>query len=145
MFIRLQKTFTLNLTGRPTFSIDSLLQRKVVHNDQIDTTNCNLSNGESTKERYTKTDVNMMSLASPMIAASNSVQMPPISLPLMPTSMLPASSNPLESLTFENILRSAAIQHQKRRGDYKLVIAFELIYNLKDCLPLIHTYFYFLI
>ena len=33
-----------------------------------------------------------------------------------PISIPPSSNNPLESLTFENILKSAAIQQHKNKG-----------------------------
>ena len=35
----------------------------------------------------------------------------------------PSSNNPLESLTFENILKSAAIQQHKNKGMIKIKIA----------------------
>ena len=89
--------------ARPAFSIDSLLQRKVVSNHHI-----------SDKIQYDAQDetcIRNPMESSAMVSKCSSRQT---------TEGDPSPSiNPLESLTFENILKSAAIQQQKNKGKLK--------------------------
>ena len=92
--------------ARPAFSIDSLLQRKVVNNHHISDkiqddaqveaciTNPMESSATVSKSSFHQTTDGDVPISSPNI-------------------------NPLESLTFENILKSAAIQQQKNKGKLK--------------------------
>ena len=92
------------LLGRPAFSIDSLLQRKVVvHGKQLNKTNQN----EDTKSTEKET-----------ICIPSTIDRKPHLLSPVPACTSSAPVNPLESLTFENILKSAAIQQQRGRGKH---------------------------
>ena len=90
--------------ARPAFSIDSLLQRKVVSNHHI-----------SDKIQYDAQDETC--IRNPMESSTmkcSSRQTTEGDVPIPSPSI-----NPLESLTFENILKSAAIQQQKNKGKLK--------------------------
>ena len=92
--------------ARPAFSIDSLLQRKVVNNHHI-----------SDKIQYdaqVETCIGNPMESSAMASKCSSRQTTEGDVPITSPSI-----NPLESLTFENILKSAAIQQQKNKGKLK--------------------------
>ena len=94
------------ILARPAFSIDSLLQRKVVSNHHI-----------SDKIQYDAQDETC--IRNPM---ESSAMVSKCSFRQTTDGDVPISSpniNPLESLTFENILKSAAIQQQKNKGKLK--------------------------
>ena len=119
------------------FSIDSLLQRKVVHHNgpqpinrspNIDTICSKTEDNPLDQGRGLKIKGNhsIDSSSTPALSSSSaaavglpSMEKPLASLPphpLLLASMLPnAPANPLESLTYENILKSASIQ-QKKKG-----------------------------
>ena len=92
------------LLGRPAFSIDSLLQRKVVHNSDQGIE-------RNVKERDEINLRDSFPISSTIHSRSSSQP-----TPLVASSMSPRTNNPLDSLTFENILRSAAFQQNRSRG-----------------------------
>ena len=97
--------------GRPAFSIDSLLQRKVVSNHHYSDSSQNESKVEMENQ--------MISSALVTKCSSRMTGEGALSLPS-------ASNNPLESLTFENILKSAAMHQQKSKG--KIIYAHQESY-----------------
>ena len=90
--------------GRPAFSIDSLLQRKVVHNSDQGIE-------RNVKERDEVNLRDSFPISSTIHSRSSSQP-----TPLVASCMSPRTNNPLDSLTFDNILRSAAFQQNISRG-----------------------------
>ena len=89
--------------ARPAFSIDSLLQRKVVNNHHI-----------SDKIQY---DAQVETcIGNPMESSAMASKCSSRQTTEGDVAITSPSINPLESLTFENILKSAAIQQQKNKG-----------------------------
>ena len=102
------------ILGRPAFSIDSLLQRKVVHNHQVFDKNQNEDKIETSIESKLRSST-MVSRGSSHSTIEGAISIPP------------SSNNPLESLTFENILKSAAIQQHKNKGRNKIKLADRIV------------------
>ena len=92
----------------------------MVHNHQINITNQNDKDKDSNRN-----GLSISSNTNPL----NDGKVVPLSLSLAPASLLPPSDNPLESLTFENILKSATAQ-QKNKGKPIVHIKFSYYDNL---------------
>ena len=101
------------ISARPAFSIDSLLQRKVVSNHHI-IDKIQYDAQDETCIRNPMESSAMVSKCSSRQTTEGDVSIPSPSI------------NPLESLTFENILKSAAIQQQKNKGKLEIQISNEI-------------------